>query len=88
MGGRGDTPPLKDGDVSEETRIAFGRNCKAARIEARMSQSTLADLAGIPQSRLSKIEQGKVNITLGTMVAIAKVVKHDLGYLLRAGTSV
>ncbi len=77
------TSPKSDADVSEEKRVTFGQNCKAARMKAGLSQAEVALAAGIPQPRLSAIEQGKGNITLETMVRLAKVVDHDLSHLLR-----
>ncbi len=79
-----ETEPVKlDVDLSEEKRVTFGQNCKAARVKAGLSQAAVAEAAGIPQPRLSAIEQGKGNITLETMVRLAKVVDHDLSRLLR-----
>lgn len=75
--------PKLNADLSEEKRVTFGQNCKAARMKAGLSQSAVAEAAGIPQPRLSAIEQGKGNITLDTMVRIARVVDHDLSRLLQ-----
>lgn len=76
----------KDGDLSEETRITFGKNCKAARIKARLSQGQLAALIRFPQSTLSRIEAGRVNMTLQSMVTIAQALQVDLTKLIGKST--
>ncbi len=72
----------EDGPVSEEARRIFGRNCRDARLKHGMSQQDLAERTGIDQTRISKIELGKLNITLETMAQLAQVVDHDLAHLL------
>jgi transcriptional regulator with XRE-family HTH domain len=75
-----------DAPVSEKMRMLFGQNCKAARVKAGLSQEIVAARTGIPQPRISKIELGKVNITLETMMILARVVNQDLLELLRQTT--
>jgi transcriptional regulator with XRE-family HTH domain len=79
---KGADPPPSDATVSEEMRLLFGRNCKAARIEAGLSQVDVAERTGIPQPRISMIELGKVNITLETMMILARVVDHNVIHLM------
>jgi transcriptional regulator with XRE-family HTH domain len=71
-----------DASDAKEMRMLFGQNCKAARIEAGLSQADIAERTGIPQSRVSQIELGKANITLETMMILARVIDRDLLYLL------
>jgi DNA-binding XRE family transcriptional regulator len=66
----------------ERNAHAVWPNCKAARIEAGLSQADIAESTGIPQSRVSQIELGKANITLETMMILARVIDRDLLYLL------
>ena len=66
--------------LSEEVRAIFGNNCKAARTKKGLS---LASATGIPQPRIAQIELGKVNVTLETIMRIARVIDLDLPRLLR-----
>ena len=43
---------------------------KAARIEANMTQEQLAEKSGTKKSYISKIENGKGNIQLSTLIRI------------------
>lgn len=73
-------------DVSEEMKLAFGRNCKAARAQTGMSQGQLAALTRFPQSMVSNIEAGRVNLTIQTMVTIAKALQVELTQLVGTST--
>lgn len=79
-------PPKSDAEISDEMKITFGRNCKAARAHAGLSQGQLAALVRFPQSMLSNIEAGKVNLTLQTMVTIARALQVDLAQLVGSTT--
>lgn len=50
---------------------AFGRAVKAKRAEMGISQEHLADEAGMARSFLSKIENGKIGITLITLTKLS-----------------
>lgn len=69
-------------DISERMRMIFGENCKAARKAAGLSQAALGSRTGFPQTMVSEIELGKVNITLQTMVLIAKALNVELSALI------
>jgi transcriptional regulator with XRE-family HTH domain len=43
---------------------------KAARKEANMTQEELADKVGTKKSYISKLENGKVNVRLSTLIQI------------------
>ena len=51
---------------------------KAARQEAGLSQRAVAQKTGIDQSNFSKIETGKTDITLSTLVEIARALDREL----------
>ena len=68
MAKKGTDAPRLDAPVSEEMRLLFRQNCKAARIKAGLSQETVSERTGIPQPRISMIELGKVNITAAAPV--------------------
>lgn len=80
---RGSTAQLLDAPFSEEVRHLFGLNCKNARLSAGLSQAAVAELTGVPQPRLSQIEQGRHNLTIETMAVLANAFGRDLIQLLR-----
>ena len=51
---------------------------KSIRKEKGLSQNALADKVGIPQSHLSNIERGKVNLTLSSFMEIARTLGWDV----------
>lgn len=51
---------------------------KAVREEKGLSQRALAQLTGVPQSHISKIESGAVDIRLSSLVEIARVLELEL----------
>ncbi len=61
---------------------AFGRALKAKRAEIGMSQEQLADEAGVARSFLSKVENGKIGVTLITMTKLSLVLGSDPSQLL------
>jgi len=50
---------------------------RAARIRASFNQKKLSDISGVMQCSISRFELGKQNITLETMVKLAKSLKSD-----------
>jgi HTH-type transcriptional regulator / antitoxin HipB len=51
---------------------------KAAREAKGLSQRALSSLAGIPQSHLSKIENGSVDIRLSSLIQLARSLDLEL----------
>lgn len=60
----------------------FGTTLRKARGEAGLTQTALADLAGMSQQYIAKIEAGQINPTLATMEAIAMALHLDVGNML------
>jgi transcriptional regulator with XRE-family HTH domain len=60
---------------------------KQFRTKRRLTQSQLANKAGISQSVLSDIENGKVNPTVPTLYKIAKALNVDMNKLLELDTA-
>jgi transcriptional regulator with XRE-family HTH domain len=56
---------------------------KAARREKGLSQRGLSDLAGVPQSHISKIETGRVNLTVSSLTAIANALDLEIALVPR-----
>jgi transcriptional regulator with XRE-family HTH domain len=51
---------------------------KAARTEKRLSQRDLSTQAGVPQSHISKIETGAVDLQLSSLIALARVLDLEV----------
>ena len=56
----------------EDLLIAIGRNIKKIREEKNISQAELAARCNYEKSNMSRIESGKTNLTIGTLLNIAK----------------
>lgn len=48
-----------------------------------LTQGRLAELSGVGQSEISRIESGRANPTLGTLTALAVPLKADLHFMPR-----
>ena len=55
-----------------------GRVLRERRIQKGMTQASLAERIGLPQSHLARIEMGKIDIRLSTAVALFQVLGLDL----------
>lgn len=64
--------------------VSIGKNIRAAREAANLSQRELAGRAGHRQAYLSRIEAGKVNVTALTLLRIASAAHVNVIELLRA----
>ena len=56
----------------------IGKQIKTRRNQLRMEQVDLQDYAEIGSTTLSKLEQGKANITLGTLEKILDVLGMEV----------
>lgn len=56
---------------------------KAARKSKGLSQRGLAQLAGVPQSYISKIESGRIDLRLSSLVDIARALDLELALVPR-----
>lgn len=69
-------------DVTNEYKdvclVVLGYQIKQKRLMLSLSQEELSLLTGINQSDLSKIEKGKMNISIKTLNRIAKALKAKL----------
>ena len=58
------------------THIA--KQLKAERVAKGLSQRALSELAGVPQSHISKIENGTVDLRLSSLIELARVLGLEL----------
>lgn len=61
----------------------FGRKLLQARTRKGLSQRALAERTGVPQAHISKIEQGRVDIRLSSLVELARALDLDVQLLPR-----
>lgn len=66
---------------SEEVMVRFGKNVRRLRLEREMTQEELAEGAGISQVQITRIESGKINTSISTVVAIASALGVNEGEL-------
>lgn len=76
-------PPRSDPPLSGDLRSVFGRNLRAARRKAGLTQAELGERTGLTQQYVSHVEAGHQNITIETMVALARIVGQEVSDLLR-----
>lgn len=55
---------------------------KKARVEAGLSQQTVADKLGKPQSYISKIESGERRLDVAELKKIAEIYKKPVSYFV------
>ena len=70
--------------TSTERRRQNGYTIRALRTKERLSQTELADYAGIRQSTLSDIETERCDGQFTTLVAIARALAVPVAAILRA----
>jgi DNA-binding XRE family transcriptional regulator len=76
--------PARGRRASEEPLCAlFGDNLRRARERAGLTQTRLAELAGVGRSDLHKIEAGRRNITLGMASRLATALGIDVRDLFK-----
>ena len=56
----------------------FSEGLRGARIAKKLSQRNLSQLAGVPQSHISKIESNQVDLRLSSLVALANALDLEV----------
>lgn len=70
-------------DMSKEELLKkFGLNVKIARMKKSLTQEQLAEKMNIHLTYIAKIETGKINMSLGKILELAKVLDTDINRLL------
>jgi transcriptional regulator with XRE-family HTH domain len=68
--------------ITEPDALLFGRNLHLARKRRGMSQTTLAERAGLSRDAIYKLEMGRRSARLGTLFALADALGIDPSDLL------
>lgn len=58
--------------------LTIGKIIQSIRLQLGISQKTLAKRAGVPQSTISRVEQGRKNVNLSTLSKILHAISCDL----------
>lgn len=67
--------------------VDISNTLKRAREAKGLSQRALANLSGVPQSHISKIESGAVDLRISSLVEIARALDMELKLVPRKGLS-
>lgn len=65
----------------------IAKTLKATRLSKLLSQARLGELAGVPQSHISKIENGGVDLRVSSLVELARVLDLELTLVPRKAVS-
>ncbi len=60
----------------------FGKNVKIERIKKDYSQEDFAEILGVSQNYIARIETGKQNMSLGKIAELAESLNVDMERLL------
>lgn len=74
---------IKPRERKTKLQKAFGAALKAKRVDAKLSQEKLADLAGLHFTYVSSVERGERNISLENIAKLSKGLKCSLAELLK-----
>lgn len=66
----------------EDLLIAIGENIKKIREEKNISQAELAARCNYEKSNMSRIESGKTNLTIGTLLNIAESLDTTIIHII------
>jgi transcriptional regulator with XRE-family HTH domain len=61
--------------VPADPRIIFGKRVRALRLERRLSQEKLAELADLHRNYVGGVERGERNVSLLNIVKLAEGLK-------------
>ncbi len=68
--------------TKDELLKKFGLNVKFARMRKNLTQEQLAEMMDIHWTYVAKIETGRINMSLGKVLELAKVLNIDINKLL------
>jgi DNA-binding XRE family transcriptional regulator len=77
------TDTVNDGEMAISFPVRLGRRLSELREKHGLSQTQLADMAGIGRAHLSQIENGAVAVRIDTLYALAQALDLKLEELLK-----
>ncbi len=72
--------PRRDKFEQELKIELLAEEIKALRIENNLTQEQLGKLIGVQRAQISKIENGKSNITIGTLLKVFDALKARVNF--------
>lgn len=70
------------GEIGYMIQVVFGNRIKELRNELLISQIELSNRSGIERAQISKIEQGKINVTLETIEKLSLALNTPINQLM------
>ena len=70
--------PTKPRERKNALQVAFGKLLRARRLDMKISQEKLADLAALHFTYVSSVERGERNISLANMAKLAKALQCQI----------
>ena len=67
--------------------IKFGNHLRALRTSKKMTLVQVAAAAGVELSQVYRIEKGKINTTLSTLITLSTALEISMGELLNTDFS-
>jgi transcriptional regulator with XRE-family HTH domain len=67
-------PKVSPKERKTKLQIAFGKAVRTARLEKKLSQEELADLASLHFTYVSSVERGERNISIENIARLAKAL--------------
>ena len=68
--------------IKEEERLRIGRRIAEIRKEQGMTQTQLADLCGLQQAHIARIETGRYSVGLDTLALIADAMGMKIDFII------
>jgi DNA-binding XRE family transcriptional regulator len=69
--------------IHDPVAVVFGRNVRTVRKDHHLTQAAFAKKAGLERTYISDVERGSRNITLASMVRIARALGTTTANLCR-----
>ena len=71
-------PELKEAYDALESEYRLASSLIRARIEKKLTQQQLADIAGVTQNTITRLESGTTNPTIGTLTRVASALGKEI----------